>query len=86
MPGWPKPSEHIVITKSYAFDVSGMSCGGCVSGVQQALANLPGVIEAKVTLNSGVASVTCDSARLSAGQIQAHISALGYPAKLHAVT
>jgi copper chaperone CopZ len=80
MPGWPKPSEHIVITKSYAFDVSGMGCGGCTSSVRQMLEQLPGVTHAAVTLNPGLASVTVDPARASAARIAVAITAAGYPA------
>ncbi len=69
-------------TYTYAFDVSGMSCGGCTSSVQRALEQLPGVTQASVTLRPGIATVTVDPARVSAAEIEAEISARGYPTKL----
>ena len=37
--------------------ISGMTCGGCVGGVQQALAAVPGVADVVVDLDSGIATV-----------------------------
>ncbi len=37
--------------------ISGMTCGGCVGGVQQALAAVPGVANVVVDLDSGTAVV-----------------------------
>ena len=67
-----------------SFDVSGMTCGGCTGSVQRALSKLDGVSHVEVTLRPGLATVTTDPARVTSGQIESAISALGYPAKLRA--
>ena len=41
--------------------VEGMSCGHCVGRVQKALDEAPGVVEAKVDLDSGTAEIRFDS-------------------------
>lgn len=67
------------------FDVHGMTCGGRTSSVQRALSKIDGVSHVDVTLQPGSATVEADTARVTPGQIEAAISGLGYPAKLHPV-
>lgn len=43
-------NEHVL-------KVEGMSCGHCVSRVQKALADTPGVLEAAVDLDAGQATI-----------------------------
>jgi copper chaperone CopZ len=38
--------------------ISGMTCGGCAGAVGRALSGVPGVLEARVDLASGSATVT----------------------------
>jgi copper chaperone CopZ len=38
--------------------ISGMTCGGCVGAVTRALSAVPGVVEARVDLADGRATVT----------------------------
>lgn len=38
--------------------VSGMTCGGCAGAVSRALAGIPGVVQARVDLSAGRATVT----------------------------
>lgn len=42
------------------FTVVGMSCGGCVGKVTEALTGIVGVLDAAVNLASGQVAVTCD--------------------------
>ena len=65
--------------QSLKFDVSGMSCGGCTGKVQSALAKIDGVSHVEVTLRPGGATVVADPARVTAAQIEAAITQLGYP-------
>ena len=67
--------------QTLSFDVSGMTCGGCIGSVQRALNKLDGVSHAEVTLSPGVATVAVDPARVTPAQIESAISQLGYPAK-----
>ncbi|TCW83477.1 copper-translocating P-type ATPase [Burkholderia sp. SRS-46] len=61
--------------------VDGMHCGGCTGRVQRALADVPGVVDARVDLDGGSATVnahdTVDPARLIAA-----VSEAGYRAAL----
>ncbi len=67
--------------KSYSFDVSGMTCGGCSGSVQRALRQIDGVSHVEVTLRPGVATVMTDPSRVTPAQIESVITRLGYPAK-----
>ena len=64
------------------FEVRGMTCGGCTGSVQRALGKLDGVSLVDVTLRPGGASVQTDPARVTAAQIEAAITALGFEATL----
>ena len=58
------------------FTVTGMTCGGCVSSVQNVLTTLPGVQSVSVTLDPGQASVVYDPGRVApATLMQAVINA-----------
>lgn len=64
------------------FDIHGMTCGGCVGGVKRALEKVDGVSAVEVTLNPGQATLKVDPSLVSAGQIEAAITKLGYHTKL----
>jgi copper chaperone CopZ len=40
------------------YDISGITCGGCVNSVKKALLQIPGIIEADVQLNPPTAELT----------------------------
>lgn len=42
-------------------EISGMSCGGCVSSVKKALSNLENVESVEVTLDPPIAVITSDT-------------------------
>ena len=60
--------------------VSGMTCGHCVSSVEEELAELPGVQSVSVDLNAGgVSPVTIESTReLTSEEIAAAVEEAGY--------
>ena len=64
------------------FDINGMTCGGCTSGVHRAIGKLDGITRADVILHPGMATVTFDPLRVMAAQIAAAVSKLGYSAKV----
>ena len=65
--------------KEVVLDIEGMSCAGCVSRVEKALANVPGVSGADVNLASRSARVAfLDKADLAA--IEAAVANVGYSA------
>jgi len=68
--------------KTLSFNVGGMTCGGCTSGVQRALSQLDGVSHVEVTLRPGIATVVADPARVTPARIESAIAKLGYAAKL----
>lgn len=63
------------------FDVSGMTCGGCTGSLERALGKVDGVSRAEVTLQPGTATVEIDPDRVTAVQIEAAITSLGFAAK-----
>lgn len=60
-------------------NVSGMTCGGCVKHVTDALEALPGVTQVDVALREGRASVEHD-AQASLERLIAAVKAEGYDA------
>jgi copper chaperone len=67
--------------QTMTFDIQGMTCGGCVGGVQRTLQKIDGVGDIQVSLRPGQASLKVDPSRVSAAQIEAIIAKLGYQAK-----
>lgn len=49
--------------------VSGMTCGGCAAAVKMAAKNITGVTDADVSLETGTARVTYDSAKTTPAAI-----------------
>ncbi len=58
--------------------VTGMSCGGCVSKIESALAALPGVSSAKVSLANQEATVQFVEGQTSGQLMQSAIEKAGY--------
>ena len=58
-------------------NVSGMTCGHCVSAVTMELSLLPSVTEVDVDLESGQVTITSDTA-LEQGQLATAIDEAGY--------
>ena len=58
-------------------NVSGMTCGHCVSAVTMELSLLPSVTEVEVDLESGQVTITSD-AELAQSQLIAAIDEAGY--------
>ena len=65
-----------------AFDVEGMTCGGCVLGTRIALAKVPGVRSADAAYDEktkkGTAWAIYDPAQATPAQLMAAIKKLGY--------
>ncbi|WP_100399127.1 copper ion binding protein [Bacillus sp. FJAT-44742] len=60
------------------FHVKGMTCGHCVSSVENSVGDLDGVEEVKVELDKGVVVVSFNSTQLKRKQIKEMIEDLGY--------
>ena len=58
--------------------VSGMTCSGCVSKIEQALKAVPGVSSAKASLAQHEATVQFNEAQTSHEQLQSAIENAGY--------
>ena len=64
--------------KELKLEVSGMSCGHCISAVREALGNVPGVkVEA---VGIGSAAVTYDESKTTVGDLVDAIADAGYEA------
>jgi len=63
-----------------AIQIQGMTCNHCVMRVQKALAELPGVRKAAVTLQPGQATVEYDEGAVTPGQMAAAVARAGYAA------
>jgi len=64
--------------ENVTLNVQGMTCGGCVASVTRVLKAVPGVAEAAVTLQPGVANVTYDPARTQPAALRAAIEGAGF--------
>ena len=61
-------------------DIQGMTCNHCVMRVQKALAAVPGVAAATVTLSPGRARVECDETAATVDALAAAVAKAGYAA------
>lgn len=61
--------------KNYA--ITGMSCGGCVNSVKQALLKVPDVTDVEVQLHPQAAVVTMDKS-IYVGDLQTQLSKAGH--------
>jgi len=59
-------------------EVTGMTCGGCVSKVKHALKGVAGVTDASVSLSAGEAKVQFDEALTSPSQLKLAVQQAGY--------
>ncbi|ABM39795.1 heavy-metal-associated domain-containing protein [Polaromonas naphthalenivorans] len=66
--------------QSMTFDIHGMTCGGCVGGVQRTLQKIDGVSDIQVSLHSEKTILKVDPLHVSALQIEVTIAKLGYQA------
>ena len=57
--------------------VTGMTCGGCISNVTQAL-RVPGVGDVQVSLSAGEATVHYDERLISPDQLKSAVKGAGY--------
>jgi copper chaperone len=60
-----------------SYDVSGMSCGHCVTAVSTEIAKLPGVTGVSVDLATGSVTVT-SAAQLAHAEVAAAVDEAGY--------
>jgi copper chaperone CopZ len=64
------------------FTVEGMMCQGCADNVTNAIAKIPGVRSAKVSLAEKRAVVVADPSQVPSDKIEAVVAAAGYKAKV----
>jgi copper chaperone CopZ len=70
-------------TATVKLHISGMTCGSCRVTARTALKRLPGVVDAKVTLDDSLGVVTYDPRKVTPAQIAAHLTRLtGYGARI----
>lgn len=58
--------------------VAGMTCGGCVSKVTNALKTIAGVADVNVSLSEGEVRVQFDESRTSPQQLRSAVEGAGY--------
>jgi copper chaperone CopZ len=59
------------------YEITGMSCGGCVNSVKQALLKMPEVTEAEVQLHPQTAVVTMNKS-IDVSDLQTQLSKAGH--------
>mgnify|MGYP002623885240 FL=1 len=64
--------------KHVQIKVDGMTCGGCVNSVQNALTSHEGVKSAKATLDTGLVDVDFDPAVIGQVEIENAIEGAGF--------
>ncbi|MFQ6134269.1 MAG: heavy-metal-associated domain-containing protein, partial [Nitrososphaerales archaeon] len=62
--------------------VGGMTCSGCAYGIEYALKQKPGVVEAKIMYPEGMGVVTYDPVKITSKEIAQTIRELGYSAEM----
>ena len=67
--------------KTISLSIGGMSCGGCVSAVKNALKSVPGVETAEVDLQSASAKVVVGAADVPVEKLILAVKLAGYSAK-----
>ena len=85
----PKKQAKNATVKKVTINLSGMTCGGCVSRVTSTLKKLKGVVTAKVTLKPQRAVVSYNSKQVSLKQMLTAVKKSGFGAgvkKLAAAT
>ena len=65
--------------ETITFDVSGMTCMGCVASVKRVLTPLPGVSQVDVVLETGKVSVRYVAGQVQPAQFKQAIQDAGYP-------
>lgn len=63
-------TEHLIVT--------GMTCGGCVNSLTQALKTVAGVTNVNILLSTGETSVQYDENLTSPGQLRLAVENAGY--------
>lgn len=64
--------------KTVEFTVKGMSCGNCVEKVHKAAMDVPGVLDAVVSLDKATAKITYDESKTDGKQIYTALQQTGY--------
>lgn len=64
--------------QTVTLNVTGMSCNGCRTSVENSLKKLEGVKNVSVTLQPGEAVVTYDASQLSVDDLKGRVVAAGY--------
>ena len=72
---------HAAQGTKVAFDVSGMTCGGCTTKVSDALKKIEGVSAAAVDYQTGRAEIAFDAAKTTSAALLEAIAATGFKAK-----
>ena len=65
-----------------AFNVKGMSCGGCVNSIESTTRALVGVASSHVDFSTGKAMIEYDDTKTTSAAIQQAIKNIGYEATL----
>lgn len=63
------------------FSISGMTCGGCVYRIKQALGTVAGVLSADISLSQRTGVVEYDPNKITPQEIADVITKTGYPTK-----
>jgi len=77
--GHDKATAHAVVS---TFEVTGMTCGGCSSGLRLQVKKIEGVEDVKVSHEENFASVTYDPDKVSTKDILKAIEKMGFKGKL----
>ncbi|MEP7181918.1 MAG: heavy-metal-associated domain-containing protein [Betaproteobacteria bacterium] len=64
--------------KTEVLNVTGMTCGGCVTSVKHALSALPGVASVSVSLPKNQVEVQFDESKLKVEQMRIALQGAGY--------
>lgn len=78
--------ERTIMDKALVvYDVKNLSCGSCVSNIQEALADEAGVGTVKVSVTSAQSTVEFDPGVIDAEDIRRQLTVAGYPATVREI-
>ena len=75
-------NNQISEVKTVNLEIKGMTCGGCVNGINKAVANCEGIKDCDVDLKQGLAVVSFNPSLTNENEIAQSISDLGYEVTL----
>lgn len=74
--------KNIITTQTITLNIDGMTCGGCVKSVSNALKQVDGVTQADVSLEQNNAKISFDDSQTSVADLTQAVEDAGFEASV----